>query len=122
MTEKELRKLKRSDFLQLLLAQGKDASAMQLRLEATIKELALAQAENERLKATLAEKNEFIEKIKGRLETKDAMISALRQEVDDIIASRKIELERRQATKAKQGLLKKAPKSPKSNPTKRGTR
>lgn len=94
MTEKELRKLKRRDFLQLLLAQGKDMSAVQTRLDETTEELGQLQATNERLKAKLDEKDELIEKLKGRLDNKDATISALQQEIEDMKASRRIELEK----------------------------
>lgn len=93
MTEKELRKLKRRDFLQLLLTQGKDMSALETHLDETTKELEQVNATNERLKAKLDEKDELIEKLKGRLDNKDATISELRQEIEDMKASRRIELE-----------------------------
>ena len=93
MTEKELRKLKRGDFLQLLLAQGKDMAALQARLDEALAALEQSRAANERLKGELAEKNALIEKFKGRLNTKDATINALRQEIADLMASRPTEPE-----------------------------
>lgn len=93
MTAKELRKLKRSDFLQLLLTQGKDMSAVQARLDETAEELEQTKATVERLIAKLDEKDELIEKLKGRLDNKDATISELQQEIEDTKANRKIELE-----------------------------
>lgn len=93
MTEKELRKLKRSDFLQLLLAQGKDMAALQTQLNEALDALEQSRAANERLKAKLAENDTQIEKLRGRLNTKDATINALRQEIADLMASRRIEPE-----------------------------
>ncbi|MCH5191517.1 MAG: hypothetical protein J1F23_05065 [Oscillospiraceae bacterium] len=93
MTEKELRKLKRSDYLQLLLTQGKDMSAVQTRLDETTEEIGQLQAANEHLKAKLNEKDEQIEKLKERLDDKDATISALRREIEEMKTSRRIELE-----------------------------
>lgn len=93
MTEKELRKLKRSDFLQLLLAQGKDMSAVQARMEEILAEMEQVQETNDRLRAKLDEKDAQIERLKGRLDNKDATIDALRQEIEEIKESRKIELE-----------------------------
>ena len=92
MTEKELRKLKRSDFLQLLLTQGQDMAELQTTLDKTEKELRQLQDTNERLIAKLDEKDELIEKLKGRLDDKDATIAELQQEIEDIKESRRIEL------------------------------
>lgn len=78
MTEKELRKLKRSDFLQLLLAQSKEMAAVQARLDETTDELTKLRANNEHLNA----QNELIEQLKGNLDSKDETINALRQELE----------------------------------------
>ena len=94
MTEKELRKLKRSDFLQLLLTQGKDMSAVQTRLDETTAGLEELRAANERLQTKVDEKDELIEKLTERLSDKDATISALQQEIENIKESRQIELEK----------------------------
>lgn len=93
MTEKELRKLKRSDFLQLLITQGKDMSAVQTRLDETTQELEQLQTTNADLKAKVDEKDELIEKLVGRLDDKETTISALQQEIGDIKENRRIELE-----------------------------
>ena len=77
MTEKELRKLRREDFLQLLLAQGTEMSEMQTRLDETMAELQHFQTNNEHLKEKLDEKDELIEKLKSRLNQKDASIRRL---------------------------------------------
>ena len=93
MTEKELRKLKRSDFLQLLLAQGKDMADMQARLDKATEEIKQLQATNEHLNAKIDEKDELVDNLMGRLDDRDAAIKALQQEIEDIKASRRIELE-----------------------------
>lgn len=89
MTEKELRKLKRSDFLQLLLAQSKEMAALQSRLEETVQELAQLRASNERLNA----QNELIEELKGNLDSKNATISELRQEIQALKSGKQPEAE-----------------------------
>lgn len=80
MTEKELRKLKRSDFLQLLLVQSKEMAAVQARLDETMAELAQLRANNEHLNA----QNELIEQLKGNLDSKEETINALRQEIESM--------------------------------------
>lgn len=89
MTEKELRKLKRSDFLQLLLAQSKEMAALQSRLEETVQELTQLRASNERLNA----QNELIEELKGNLDSKNATISELRQEIQALKSVKQPEAE-----------------------------
>lgn len=86
MTEKELRKLKRSDFLQLLLAQSKDLTAVQARLDEASAELERLRALNEELNARLGEKEELINDLRGRLEGKEATIRASRREIEDMKA------------------------------------
>lgn len=73
MTEKEFRKLRRRDLLQLLVAQGKENIQLQEELDETKGELAQSQESNDRLKAKLDEKDALIEKLKGRLDEKDAV-------------------------------------------------
>ncbi|MCH5182601.1 MAG: hypothetical protein J1E00_00360 [Oscillospiraceae bacterium] len=89
MTEKELRKLKRGDFLQLLLAQSKEMAALQARLEETVQELTQLRASNERLNA----QNELIEELKGNLDSKNATISELRQEIEALKSGKQSEPE-----------------------------
>lgn len=86
MTEKELRKLKRSDFLQLLITQGKDLSAVQARFDEQAAELEKLQAVSEDLRAKLGEKDELIKELKGQLDNKEATVLALRQEIEDMMA------------------------------------
>ena len=92
MTEKDLRKLRRHDLLQLLLTQGREAAALQEQLaqmQADIEEL---QAGNERLKGKLNEKDEQLERLKSRLDQKDARIKELEAEKQAWLESRRIEL------------------------------
>ncbi len=93
MTEKELRKLRRQDFLQLLLMQGTELTELQEKLDKTQEDLELTRQSNERIKERLNEKDELIEKLKGRLDAKDAAIHALRAEIAERQASRRIELD-----------------------------
>lgn len=93
MTEKELHKLKRQDFLQLLLTQGQEMAELQTQLKDTTAELEQIRMTDERLKEKLNEKDELIEKLKGRLDQKDATINSLRTEMEADRASRRIELD-----------------------------
>lgn len=93
MTEKELRKLRRQDFLQLLLMQGTELTELQQKLEQTQAELALAQQSNERIKTRLDEKDALIEKLKSRLDAKDVTIRRLVNEMSKRQSNRRIELE-----------------------------
>ena len=93
MTEKELRKLKRSDFLQMLITQGKDMAALQARLDESLKELEDLRAEFVIQNAKLDEKDEVIKSLIGRLDDKDATINDLKQEIEDVKANRRIELD-----------------------------
>lgn len=76
MTEKEFRKLRRRDLLQLLVAQGKENIQLEEELDITKGELAQSQESNERLKAKLDEKDasfeETNERLKAKLNEKDA--------------------------------------------------
>jgi chromosome segregation ATPase len=84
MTEKELHRLRRQDLLQLLLAQGKEAAALQEQLEETQAELGIVTASNDRLKARLDEKDAQLERLKTRLDQKDARIRSLSTELEGL--------------------------------------
>lgn len=92
MTEKDLRKLRRHDLLQLLLTQGREAAQLREELAQSQADCAELTAGNERLKAKLNEKDELIERLKGRLDQKDARIKALEEEEQAWLESRRIEL------------------------------
>ena len=72
MTEKELRKLSRHDLLELLVEQSREAARLNAALAEREEELAGVAESNERLKDKLGEKDALIEKLKGRLDEKDA--------------------------------------------------
>jgi len=79
MTEKELHRLRRQDLLQLLLSQSKDVAQFKSRiteLEETVSQL---RESNDKLKGRLDEKDAQIEKLKGRLDEKDEEITELRE-------------------------------------------
>lgn len=92
MTEKELRKLRRRDFLQLLIMQGSDLTELQGKLDAALEELELTKQSNERIKTRLNEKDALIEKLKNRLDAKDATIRKLVNDMAKRQANRRIEL------------------------------
>lgn len=83
MTEKELGKLKRPDLLALLVAQGREAAALQERLEETEHNLAQAVQLDQRLRAKLDEKDEQIARLKERLDEKDGQMERLKQRLNE---------------------------------------
>ena len=78
MTNKELRRLNRRDLLQLLLAQGEEAEQTKQQLEETTAQLSLTSANYERLRK--------------RLDMKDAQIRELRDALQTERTRREIEL------------------------------
>ncbi len=93
MTEKELHRLRRQDLLQLLLSQGKEALALQAKLNNTGAALIQTKAGYDRLKEKLNDKDALIEKLKGRLDDKDVRIGELQTELEALRLRRKIDLE-----------------------------
>lgn len=83
MTGKELGKLKRPDLLALLVAQGKEAAAVQERLTETEHNLDQALQLDNRLRAKLDDKDEQIERLKERLNEKDEQIERLKSRLDE---------------------------------------
>ena len=92
MTDKEFRRLRRHDLLQLLVAQGKENIQLETQLDETSSQLSAEQKANKRLKAKLDEKDALIEKLKGRLDQKDARIKKLKEDMDAWKNSRRIQL------------------------------
>ncbi len=86
MGNKELRRLKRRDLLQMLLTQCEETERLQKELDDTAAELESVEEGYERLKKKLDIKDE-------RLNQKDAKIARLKSEIEEIKASRVIELE-----------------------------
>lgn len=82
MTEKQLHKLRRQELLQLMLEQGKEALALQTKLNDINSEYLQANAGYERLKEKLDEKDAVIERLKKRLDGKDAVIEKLKKRLD----------------------------------------
>lgn len=94
MTEKELHRLRRENLLELLLAQGKEAAAMQASFMEKERELEKLQEGYERLKEKLDEKDAQIEKLKDRLNQKDEKIHELRMEMEVWRSNRRIEVKK----------------------------
>ncbi len=92
MTEKEFRKLNRREVLQLLLTQVQEEKELRLQLDKT--ETALKELEEgyERLKARLNSKDAKIHKLAGRLDKKDLQIKALKGELERQRTDRRIRL------------------------------
>ena len=86
MADRELRKLKRRELLQMLLVQCEETERLQAELDKTKAELTTLQEGYERLKKKLNVKDE-------RLNQKDAKIAELNSTIEEMQASRVIELE-----------------------------
>ena len=84
MTEKEFHKLKRQDILRLLLAQVKEAEELRSRLSETEGRLIVAEEGYERLKGRLDDKDAQINKLKGRLDNKDEQIQNMKIALDKL--------------------------------------
>lgn len=75
MNEKEFRRLRRQDLLQLLLVQGKEMAEVKGELAESNTRTATLEAQVERLKDKLNEKDETIERLKEKLNDKDAQMN-----------------------------------------------
>lgn len=83
MTDKELRRLRRQDLLQLLVEQSKEAARLQMESNEKRKELAQLNEGYERLKDKLDEKDEQLGTLKERLNEKDALLEKLKNRLDE---------------------------------------
>lgn len=83
MTEKELGKLKRPDLLALLVAQAREAAALQERLEETEHNLAQEVQLDERLREKLNDKDEQIERLREKLNDKDGQMERLKERLNE---------------------------------------
>ncbi len=92
MTEKELHKLKRHDLLLLLVGQGRETHKLKDRLEAAQRTIDSANELTERLKGRLNEKDAQIDRLKDRLDIKDAKITDLENQIEELIAGSYLEM------------------------------
>ena len=83
MTEKDLHKLRKQDYLQLLVAQGQEMVELQAQLDETTAELEQVTETDERLKSKLNDKDAQIEKLKLKLNDKDAQMEKLKAKLND---------------------------------------
>jgi|GEM_PF-2812496 len=93
MTDKELRKLRRQDLLQLLLAQSREVARQQELGDELRGEYEQQQETDRRLKDKLDEKDAQLERLKKKLDQKDAEIAALRQQVARLRAGKGVKPE-----------------------------
>lgn len=93
MTDKELRKLRRQDLLQLLLAQSREVARQQELGDELRGEYEQQQETDRRLKNKLDEKDAQLERLKKKLDQKDAEIAALRQQVARLRAGKGVKPE-----------------------------
>lgn len=88
MTDKELRRLRRQDLLQLLVEQSREAARLQTESDEKSEELTQLTESCERLKGKLDEKDEQLERLKEKLNEKDALLEKLKNrlnEKDDLL-------------------------------------
>ena len=115
MTDKELHKLRRQDLLQLMLEQGKETLALQMEFNEINAEYIQVKAGYDRLKEKLDEKDAVIEKLKKRLDEKDAVIEKLKKQLETIRIERVIQLEETgpiaEAARQLKGVFKEAQKA-----------
>lgn len=93
MTEKEFRKLKALDLIQMLLTQSNEVSAQQEELDRMDIRLELLFSENDIIKAKLNDRDAMTELIKQKLNESDERIRELEKEVKSLYSNRIIELE-----------------------------
>lgn len=84
MTDKELRKLSRQDLLQLLIAQGRDAAAVEEQLKETKYNEQRQFDSNERLRDRIADREETIEHLKEKLAGKDEKLNEKDREIAEL--------------------------------------
>jgi hypothetical protein len=94
MTDRELRKLRRQDLLQLLLDQGREFERQRQQSREFEMNLIQSEATCERLKSRLDDKDSQIERLKGRLDKKDAQLRELREMLERQQNFRRIEIEK----------------------------
>lgn len=83
MTDKELRRLRRQDLLQLLVEQSKEAARLQTESDEKSEELARLNESFERLKGKLDEKDTQLERLKEKLNEKDVLLEKLKEKLNE---------------------------------------
>ena len=92
MTEKEFRKLKTLDLIQILLRQSAEDAEQQKDLDGMSAQLELLLEENEIIKAKLDDRDAMTEVIKKNLDESDECIRVLEEEVKNLYSDRQITL------------------------------
>ena len=83
MTDKELRRLRRQDLLQLLVEQSREAARLQSESDEKSGELKQLNESYERLKNKLDEKDIQLERLKEKLNEKDALLEKLKERLNE---------------------------------------
>ena len=92
MTEKEFRKLKALDLIQILLKQSGEVAEQQSDLDRKNAQLELLLGENDIIKAKLNDRDAMTEEIKKKLDESDERIRKLEIEVKNLYSDRQITL------------------------------
>lgn len=92
MTEKEFRKLKALDLIQILLKQSGEVAEQQSDLDRKNAQLELLLGENDIIKAKLNDRDAMTEEIKKKLDESDECIRKLEIEVKNLYSDRQITL------------------------------
>lgn len=93
MTEKEFRKLKSLDLIQILVMQSNEEIRIRKELDKKKLHVDRLRDHNESLKAALNDKDELIETLKQELNKSDDGIRTLREELKALYTDRQINLE-----------------------------
>ena len=93
MTEKELRKMRPQDIIQLLIVQGNEAAQLQSEIDMKDRRLNLLKSSNEVLKAKLNDRDALTEFLKIRLDISDVRIRETEKKMAEARSEKWIEIE-----------------------------
>ena len=94
MTEKEFRKLKRGDLLELLLAESRENTDMNHQLEQLQEQKKTLMKINAKLRQQFQQKDTELSAVLQRMEQKDLEIRELRQNVEELRKAREFKIEK----------------------------
>ena len=94
MTEKEFRKLKRGDLLELLLAESRENTDMNHQLEQLQEQKKTLMKINAKLRQQFQQKDTELSAVLQRMEQKDLEIRELRQNVEELRKARDLKIEK----------------------------
>ena len=94
MTEKEFRKLKRGDLLELLLTESRENTDMNHQLEQLQEQKKTLMKINAKLRQQFQQKDTELSAVLQRMEQKDLEIRELRQNVEELRKARDLKIEK----------------------------